>query len=50
MSKNSQNNGQLEPKENPECVNLEKDSETNTNQKNSQQNDPCCCSCGEETS
>jgi len=44
------NNRQLEPKENPECGSLEKDSKTNTTQKNSQQNDPCRCSCGEVTS
>ena len=32
------NNGQLAPKENPECASLEKDSKTNTDQKNTQQN------------
>ena len=48
MTKNY-NNRQLEPKENPECVSLEKDSKTNTNQKNSQQNN-CNCSCGDVTS
>jgi len=43
------NNGQLEPKENSECASLEKDSKTNTKQKKSQQNNPCCCSCEEVT-
>ncbi len=45
MTKNH-NNWQLEPKKNPECGRLEKDSKTNTNQKNSQQNN-CDCSCEE---
>jgi hypothetical protein len=40
------NNGQLTPKENPECASLEKDSKTNTDQKNTQQTN-CNCSCGE---
>lgn len=42
MSQNSQNKRQLEPKENPECTILVKDSKTSTNQKNTQQNNTCC--------
>ncbi len=36
------NNGQLEPKENPECITLEKDSKTCAEQQNN-----CNCSCEE---
>ena len=47
MSNNSQNR-QLEPKENPECTTLEKDSKTRAEQQVEQNN--CDCSCREVTS
>ena len=49
MTKQCFNNRQLEPENNPECDSLVKDSKTNTNQKNLQQNNPCGCSCEEVT-
>ena len=39
----SDNNRQLEPKENPECITLEKDSKTCAEQQTQQNN--CDCSC-----
>ena len=39
-------NGQLEPKENPECTTLEKDSKTCAEPQTLQNN--CNCNCGEE--
>ena len=41
----SDNNRQLEPKENPECTTLEKDSKTCAEQQVEQNN--CNCSCRE---